>query len=87
MSTEEALVKKMEKLLDTLEKVQETANILITDAAELGGEWEQEIATEIMDFTGRFTDIIDEYTNLVEEARSISEDSEENDAYDDLDEE
>ena len=88
MSTEEALINKMEKLQETLERVQEMANILLGDSVELGGEWEQEIYADLMDFTGRLSEIFEEYNNLVEEAKTIREGSvDEEDSYDDTDEE
>jgi hypothetical protein len=88
MSTEEALINKMEKLQETLERVQEMANIILGDSVELGGEWEQEISADLMDFTGRLNEIFEEYSNLVEEAKTIREGSaEEEESYDDTDEE
>ena len=88
MSTEETLISNMEKLHEVLERVKEMANALLADTVELGGEWEQEISTDLMDFAGRLGDIADEYNNLLDDARAISEGSvDEEDSYEDLDEE
>ena len=88
MSTEEALVNNMEKLQETMGKVQDMANVLLTDAAELGGEWEQEISADLMDLSSRLSDLFEEYNNLVEEAKKIQAGTvEEEESYDDTDEE
>ncbi len=72
MSEGKALLKKLGTLMKTLEKAKEMTDIIGVDAMELGGEWEQEISTDILDLSSKIGEIIDEFINLIEEAAEIS---------------
>jgi len=73
MSEGKALLKKLGTLMKTLEKAKEMTDIIGVDAMELGGEWEQEISTDILDLSSKIGEIIDVFSNLIDEATEISE--------------
>jgi len=73
MSEGKALLKKLGTLMKTLEKAKEMTDIIGVDAMELGGEWEQEISTDILDLSSKIGEIIDYFINLIDEATEISE--------------
>ena len=73
MSEGKALLKKLGTLMKTLEKAKEMTDIIGVDAMERGGEWEQEISTDILDLSSKIGEIIDDFSNLVDEATEISE--------------
>ena len=72
MSEGRALLKKLGTLMKTLEKAKEMTDIIGVDAMELGGEWEQEISTDILDLSSKIGEIIDDFINLIDEAAEIS---------------
>ena len=80
MSEGKALLKKLGTLMKTLEKAKEMTDIIGVDAMELGGEWDQEISTDILDLSSKIGEIIDDFSNLIDEANEISE---EDDGLDD----
>ena len=73
MSEGKALLKKLGTLMKTLEKAKEMTDIIGVDAMELGGEWDQEISTDILDLSSKIGEIIDDFSNLIDEATEISE--------------
>lgn len=73
MSEGKALLKKMENLLKTLEKAREMTDVIGADAMELGGEWDQEISTELLEISSKIGEVIDDFSNLIEDATEISE--------------
>ena len=79
MSEGKALLKKMENLLKALEKAREMTDVVSADAMELGGAWDQEIASDLLELSSKIGEAIDEYRNILEEAIEISSDDE----YDD----
>ena len=72
MSEGKALLTKLGNLMKTLEKAKEMTDIIGVDAMELGGEWEQEISTDILDLSSKIGEIIDDFINLIDEAAEIS---------------
>lgn len=79
MSEGKALLKKMENLLKALEKAREMTDVVGADAMELGGEWDQEISSDLLELSSKIGEVIDEYRDILEEAIEISSDDE----YDD----
>ena len=79
MSEGKALLKKMENLLKALEKAREMIDVVSADAMELGGAWDQEIASDLLELSSKIGEVTDEYRNILEEAIEISSDDE----YDD----
>jgi len=79
MSEGKALLKKMENLLKAFEKAREMTDVVSADAMELGGAWDQEIASDLLELSSKIGEAIDEYRNILEEAIEISSDDE----YDD----
>ena len=79
MSEGKALLKKMENLLKALEKAREMTDVVSADAMELGGAWDQEIASDLLELSSKIGEVTDEYRNILEEAIEISSDDE----YDD----
>jgi len=72
MSEGKALLTKLGNLMKTLAKAKEMTDIIGVDAMELGGEWEQEISTDILDLSSKIGEIIDDFINLIDEAAEIS---------------
>ena len=72
MSEGKALLTKLGNLMKTLEKAKEMTDIIGVDAMELGGEWEQEISTDILELSSKIGEIIDDFINLIDEAAEIS---------------
>ncbi len=72
MSEGKALLTKLGNLMKTLEKAKEMTDIIGVDAMELGGEWEQEISTDILDLSSKIGEIIDDFINIIDEAAEIS---------------
>ena len=72
MSEGKALLTKLGNLMKTLEKAKEMTDIIGVDAMELGGEWEQEISTDVLDLSSKIGEIIDDFINLIDEAAEIS---------------
>jgi len=79
MSEGKALLKKMENLLKALEKAREMTDVVSADAMELGGVWDQEISSDLLELSPKIGEAIDEYRNILEEAIELSSDDE----YDD----
>ena len=79
MSEGKALLKKMENLLKAFEKAREMTDVVSADAMELGGAWDQEIASDLLELSSKIGEVTDEYRNILEEAIEISSDDE----YDD----
>lgn len=72
MSEGKVLLTKLGNLMKTLEKAKEMTDIIGVDAMELGGEWEQEISTDVLDLSSKIGEIIDDFINLIDEAAEIS---------------
>ena len=74
MSEGKALIKKMENLLKTLEKAREMTDVISADAMELGGAWDQEISSDLLELSSKIGEVMDEYREILEEAIEISSD-------------
>ncbi len=64
----------LEQLRLSLENSWEKAVEAAERAAELSGEWEQEIATDMDGYVVRISDLIDDLDDIIEEGKSLWED-------------
>ena len=76
MSEGKALLKKMENLLKALEKARELTDVVSADAMDLGGAWDQEISSDLLELSSKIGEVMDEYREILEEAIEISSDDE-----------
>lgn len=66
-----ALIKNIERVLEVLGNSREMVVTLVSDAAELGGEWDQEISTDLVDVSHRIEELIDDVNIILAEARIV----------------
>lgn len=69
----DALIKNLEKLMENLRTSMEMSEVLSADSAELGGEWEQEVSTDLTEITHLIDGLIEDLSNIIGEAKSVRE--------------
>ncbi|UCH57797.1 MAG: hypothetical protein JSV18_02515 [Candidatus Bathyarchaeota archaeon] len=69
----DALIKNLEKLMENLRISMEMSEVLSADSAELGGEWEQEVSTDLTEITHLIDGLIEDLSNIIGEAKSVRE--------------
>lgn len=70
----------MDQLRKMLEEAWDKAGVAAIQAADLGGEFEQEISTDIDGVQVAIRQIADDLDSMIEEAKTLGEDSEEMEA-------
>ena len=91
MSSEgEMIVNRLESILELIGDSKEQMDALIVDSADMSEEWDLEIINDIVEISQRVEELIEELTNIHEEAvanleREIEEEEESMDEDDDID--
>ncbi len=75
MAEIEELMGLMERIRSSLERSREETEEASTNAASLGGEWEQETSRDLDGIAVRIRDIVSDLDDIIDEAKTMRDDS------------